>query len=85
MRWALAGIGLWSLCLAGQGGNSCKGPPDLESALRAEPTAEVHSALGYWFVERQNLTCAIEAFRAAVRLDGNSFEAPWARLRLFVA
>jgi len=65
---------MFSLCVAAQSGAVCKGPPDLESAVSVNPSAEVYGALGYWFAENGNLKCAIAALRSALRLDGNSFE-----------
>src|SRR5262245_7768242 len=50
----------------------CEGPPELRSAISAKPSEDAYSALGFWFVDRGNLPCAISAFRSAVTLNGES-------------
>ena len=53
----------------------CEGPPELRTAITAEPSEEAYSALGFWFLDRGNLPCAISAFRSAVKLNGESVRA----------
>lgn len=70
----LAGVVFLALSVPAQTSPACTPPPDLEAELRRNPNAEAYSAVGYWFVERKDLRCALPAFRAAVKLDPASFE-----------
>src|SRR5438876_166895 len=54
---------------------ACKGPAELEKVLATHPSAGAYDALGAYFGQRQQLSCAIAAFEAAVRQDPNSWEA----------
>ena len=54
---------------------ACKGPAELEKAVATQPSAGVYDALGAYFGQRQQLSCAIAAFEAAVHQDPNSWEA----------
>src|SRR2546421_12434849 len=54
---------------------ACKGPTELERVLATHPSAGAYDALGAYFGQRQQLSCAIAAFEAAVRQDPNSWEA----------
>src|SRR5215475_2279637 len=54
---------------------TCKGPAELEKAIAAQPSAGAYDALGAYFGQRKELSCAIAAFEAAVHLDPNSWEA----------
>src|SRR5258705_9756839 len=54
---------------------ACKGPAELEKVLATHPSAGAYDALGAYFGQRQQLSCAIAAFEAAVRQDSNSWEA----------
>src|ERR1700690_1983105 len=65
----------YSLNLAAQDGATCKGPTELEQAIKAHPSAGAYDALGAYFGQRQKISCAISAFESAVRLDPNSWEA----------
>ena len=58
---------------------ACRGPEGLAQAVRSHPSATAWGALGAWFGEQQQFTCAISAFQAAVRLDPQS-----ARFRYFL-
>ena len=53
----------------------CKGPAELEKAIATQPSAGVYDALGAYFGQRQQLSCAITAFGAAVHQDPDSWEA----------
>jgi tetratricopeptide (TPR) repeat protein len=54
---------------------SCEGPPDLMAAIKAQPTAPSHIALGVWFAQRKQYSCAIDSFEAALRFDPDLWEA----------
>src|SRR6266545_5292027 len=54
---------------------ACKGPAELEKVLATHPSAGAYDALGAYFGQRQQLSCAIAAFESAVHLDANSWEA----------
>src|SRR5437879_12290367 len=72
--FALA-LQLCSLNLMGQMPASCRGPAELEQVLATHPSAGAYDALGAYFGQRQQLSCAIAAFEAAVNQDPNSWEA----------
>src|SRR5258708_1151806 len=55
--------------------SNCKGPAELERAIAAHPSAPGYDALGAYFGQHRQLSCALSAFRSAVRLDGGSWEA----------
>src|SRR5256885_13851707 len=55
--------------------DACKGPTELERVLATHPSAGAYDALGAYFGQRPQLSCAIAAFEAAVRQDPNSWEA----------
>lgn len=55
--------------------SSCEGPPDLVAAVKAQPTAPTHIALGVWFAQRKDYSCAIASFETALRFNSNSWEA----------
>jgi tetratricopeptide (TPR) repeat protein len=65
----------YSLNLVAQDGATCKGPAELEQAIKAHPSAGLYDALGAYFGQRQKITCAISAFESAVRSGPNSWEA----------
>jgi len=54
---------------------ACKAPAELGKVIASQPSAGVYGALGAYFSQRQQLSCAIAAFEAAVRQDPNSWEA----------
>src|SRR5712692_7185741 len=55
--------------------SSCEGPPDLVAAAKAQSTAPTHIALGVWFAQRKQFSCAIPSFETALRFDPNLWEA----------
>ncbi len=57
-----------SLCL----GAVCTGPQALEAKLRTQPDAESYVQLGTWFGDRNQYGCAVEAYRAALKLEPGS-------------
>lgn len=54
---------------------ACKGPAELEHILATHPTAAAFDALGAYFGQRHQLSCALNAFHSAVRLEPRSWEA----------
>src|SRR6266702_2282645 len=54
---------------------ACKGPPELEKVIASQPSAGVYDPLGAYLGQRQQLSCALAAFEAAVHQDANSWEA----------
>src|SRR5882762_11880597 len=65
----------YSLNLGAQDVATCKGPAELEQAIKAHPSAGAYDALGAYFGQRHKISCAISAFESAVHLDPNSWEA----------
>jgi tetratricopeptide (TPR) repeat protein len=65
----------FSAVLLAQMPAACKGPTELEKVIATQPSAGVYDALGAYFGQRQQLSCAIAAFEAAVHQDPNSWEA----------
>lgn len=51
---------------------TCAGPPPLEARLHAHPDADAYVALGNWFGENHKMECAVEAFRAGIKLEPDS-------------
>jgi Tfp pilus assembly protein PilF len=68
-------VQVWSMDVLGQVPAICKGPAELEEVLATHPSAGAYDALGAYFGQRQQLSCAIAAFEAAVHQDPNSWEA----------
>src|SRR5215472_14762403 len=60
--------------LSAQKDSHCEGPPALEKAIAEHPTAAAYDALGAHFAGQSKFSCAISAFRTAVRLDPNSWQ-----------
>ena len=80
LQWARIALCAWvvqafSAVLLAQMPAGCKGPPELEKVIATQPSAGVYDALGAYFGQRQQLSCAIAAFEAAVHQDPNSWEA----------
>jgi tetratricopeptide (TPR) repeat protein len=57
-----------------QGASGCKGPPDLEAALASQPSAAVYDALGAYFGNEHQVSCAISAFESGTRLNPEGWE-----------
>jgi tetratricopeptide (TPR) repeat protein len=53
---------------------TCAGPQDLQAKLRTRPDAEIYVQLGGWFGDRNQFACAVEAYRAALKLEPDSAE-----------
>src|SRR3984893_6651294 len=65
----------FSAILLAQMPAACKGPAELEKVIATQPSAGVYDALGAYFGQQQQLSCAIATFEAAVHQDPNSWEA----------
>ena len=79
-QWARIACCAWvlqasSAMLFAQMPAACKGPAELEKAIATQPSAGVYDALGAYFGQRHQLSCAVAAFEAAVHQDPNSWEA----------
>ena len=68
-------VAICSISVLAQVPASCKGPAELERVLASHPSADAYDALGAYFGQHQELSCAIAAFEAAVHQDPNSWEA----------
>src|SRR5258707_5422540 len=67
--------GSCSRTVAAQRDQSCKRPAELERALAKQPSAAAYDALGAYFGQRKEFSCAFSAFQSALRLEPNSWEA----------
>ncbi len=61
-----------SFSLAAPARAACTGPKPMEDQLRAHPTAENYTRIGTWFGDHKQYPCAVEAFRAALKLEPSS-------------
>jgi tetratricopeptide (TPR) repeat protein len=52
----------------------CAGPPALEAKIRTHPDTETYVQLGTWFGDRNQFACAVDAYRAALKLEPGSAE-----------
>src|SRR5438477_2029401 len=80
LQWARIALCAWvvqtfSAVVLAQMPAGCKGPPELEKVIATQPSADIYDALGAYFGQRQQLSCAVAAFEAAVHQDPNSWEA----------
>src|SRR2546426_10340146 len=53
---------------------SCRGPAELEKAIASQPSAGAYNALGAYFAQRNQFSCAISAFEKALQRDTDSWE-----------
>ena len=53
-------------------GEACAGPPALQAKVRTQPDTESFVQLGTWFGDRHQYACAVEAYRAALKLEPGS-------------
>ena len=60
--------------LSAQKDSRCEGPPELAKAIAEHPTAAAYDALGAHFAGQSRFSCAITAFRSAIRLDPDSWQ-----------
>ena len=78
--WARIALCAWvlqafSVMLFARMPAACKASAELQKAIATQPSAGLYDALGAYFGQRHQLSCAIAAFEAAVRQDANSWEA----------
>ena len=72
---ALAALTMPPMMTSAQDASSCQGPADLTQAIASHPTAEAYDALGAYFGQRRQFSCALPAFERALQLSPNSWEA----------
>ena len=48
---------------------SCKGPEAMERRLAAHPDAQTYTELGDWFQQKGQSPCAVDSYRAALKID----------------
>src|SRR2546423_11218233 len=53
---------------------ACRGPAEIERAVAKQPSANAYNALGAWFAQRNQMNCAIPAFRSAIQLNPNAWD-----------
>jgi tetratricopeptide (TPR) repeat protein len=75
----IAGLGFALFCssnltFAQAASKKCKAPEDLERRISVHPSADAYDALGGYFGTRNEFSCAITAFRSALRLRPNSWQ-----------
>ena len=51
---------------------TCAGPPELQAKIRKQPETESYIQLGTWFGDHRQYECALEAFRAGLKLEPGS-------------
>src|SRR3981189_957596 len=71
----LALYGACSRTIAAQRDPNWKRPAELARALAKQPSAAAYDALGAYFGQRKEFSCAFSAFQSALRLEPNSWEA----------
>lgn len=50
----------------------CTGPPSMEARIHDHPDAGAYTELGAWFDRNQEAECAVQAYRAALKIDPGS-------------
>ena len=67
-KTVLAGVFFVGASVAGRAA-SCTGPEALEARLTAHPDAQIQTELGDWFLQHGQAACAVESYRAALKID----------------
>jgi tetratricopeptide (TPR) repeat protein len=62
------------LDLPAQNTSNCHGPTALEKTISEHPSAAAYDALSAHFASQSRFSCAISAFKAAIRLDPDSWQ-----------
>jgi tetratricopeptide (TPR) repeat protein len=70
ISFALSILLMSAACAAGSG--ECLAPKSLESEIQSHPSAALYGELGNWFVIHNQSLCAVETFRAGLRLVPDS-------------
>src|SRR5580704_18223279 len=63
-----------SVGLPAQNTSNCQGPAALEKAIAEHLSAAAYDALGAHFASQSRFSCAISAFKSAIRLDPDSWQ-----------
>src|SRR5215469_7979064 len=63
--------GSW-LGLAGAAHAACTGPQAMTAQFKAHPTAASAVSLGSWYADRHQFACAVETFRAGLKVAPQS-------------
>lgn len=58
--------------MANAASEPCRGPEALESQVKNHPSARTWGALGGWFGEQHEFSCAVSAFESALKFDPGS-------------
>src|SRR5690349_4190101 len=61
--------------LAAQKNQNCEAPSELKRVVAKTPSAAAYDALGAYFAQHKQYSCAFSAFQSAIRLEPNSWEA----------
>jgi tetratricopeptide (TPR) repeat protein len=79
MKRSLICCGAFLLLIAAQAAaqlpDTCKAPASAAHAPAGTPPASVYDAVGVWFAQKGDLTCAVAAFKQALRLEPHRAEA----------
>ena len=60
------------LCVIPCALGTCSGPSNLEAQLRHHPDADTYTALGNWYGDHNQYSCAVDSFRAGLKLEPGS-------------
>ena len=71
---ALAVLVFVSPSLSAQNTSHCQGPAELEKTIADHPSAAAYDALGAHFASQSRFSCAISAFKSALRLEPDSWQ-----------
>ncbi len=72
-RLAKTGLAIVAcLCASSCAGANCARPQALETKIRTQPDSETYVQLGTWFGDRKQYACAVDAYRAALKLEPGS-------------
>ena len=62
------------VALSAQSASHCQGPAALETTIAEHPSAAAYDALGAHFASQSRFSCAISAFKSAIRLEPDSWQ-----------
>ena len=75
VSFGVVALASFSLTVSAQEVSTCKGPASLERAVASHPSAAAYDALGAYFGQHGQFSCAFSAFGSALHLEPNSWEA----------